>query len=288
LADNVVYTTGKGSWAVSPLEHEATTAPPPRRSWSDSICKGFVLAGSSVVDLGETVWLNVAPATSLKQFSCLLLPTGGFTDWIALDSLDLSPWEPRVQVAGRLELQTYSTDRRLPIMSAMREREEVSAATVDVSTTLQTAAPTVVRSGLDLGISAVATLSQLFEAGEATEAAVSEALERFLAAFGDGGIVELGTAFDAGKIGAAAAVVILRGLGLHPDPRRRDADLWLLKRSIRSPIPSVRDAALVGILQLERADAIPAIAQALRYESVPMLREEFAAAIEYLKGQEAE
>ena len=46
--------------------------------------------------------------------------------------------------------------------------------------------------------------------------------------------------------------------------------------------PGVRDAAIVGLLQLEDPAALPRLRRAASYERVPMLTESFNQAIAYL------
>jgi hypothetical protein len=111
-----------------------------------------------------------------------------------------------------------------------------------------------------------------FADGATSDDELWDALHAFLAQAGDAGLVELDRQNAGSPLPVVAYAAALRMLGIDPSPATPSGAKWLLARGLRSSSPSVRDGALVGLMNLDDPSAVPIIAKAAERETIESLK----------------
>ncbi len=86
-----------------------------------------------------------------------------------------------------------------------------------------------------------------------------------------------------GRVDSEVAGEALRWLARINDPSTYGWRLWLLKKSLSSQSPVVRDSAALGLLSMHDANGIPDIRKAIERETIAELRDDLQGALRELE-----
>ncbi|HUS59173.1 MAG TPA: HEAT repeat domain-containing protein [Planctomycetota bacterium] len=104
------------------------------------------------------------------------------------------------------------------------------------------------------------------------ESDFSRQLESAIRQYGLQAICEIDHLINGAQSGAEVASEALRWIGLLSHPPTHKYRLWVLKKSLSSESPRIRDGALLGISFLDDPEAIDALREAIQKESQTELK----------------
>jgi hypothetical protein len=125
-------------------------------------------------------------------------------------------------------------------------------------------------------------LATAFERGEATDDQLSDGFEHLVRCHGDRAASKVRQAIVDNTLSSGVAVTILYNTGRKHEPESRAALLKLLLASLQHADPSVRDAAVAGLLNLRAIEAIDALRRMHRVEQDTVVEAALVQAIESL------
>lgn len=108
-------------------------------------------------------------------------------------------------------------------------------------------------------------------------------LYRVIREHGVGAVMELAGRIASDSIDPYVASWMLRWLGRIPHGQSYRASRWLLERSLQSPVPVIRDGAVLGLASLRDAKTLPALRAAAAREPYRRLRTELEKTIRQLE-----
>lgn len=122
-----------------------------------------------------------------------------------------------------------------------------------------------------------------FEDGIHTD--FSRALVRLIEQLGNSAVEVVASIILREKANPAVSAEALKWISHIDQPKSYAFRLWLLEKSLQSPLTIVRDAALLGVASLDDQHSIPAINDAISREACPELREDLIQVLKQLDPQ---
>jgi hypothetical protein len=122
-----------------------------------------------------------------------------------------------------------------------------------------------------------------FEDGIHTD--FSRTLVRLIEQLGNPAVEVVALIILRGKANSAVSAEALKWISHIDQPKSYAFRLWLLEKSLQSPLAIVRDAALLGVASLDDQHSIPAINDAISRETCPELREDLIQVLKQLNPQ---
>jgi len=125
-------------------------------------------------------------------------------------------------------------------------------------------------------------MDETFEDGKESE--FSSQLGRLVGRFGNFAIEAIEDLICNRKVNAEVAAEALRWLGRMKDRQTHASRFRLLKESLSSPIPMVRDGAVLGLTSMGDRGAISSVKRAIQVEKCGELREDMKQLLDYLEN----
>ena len=119
-----------------------------------------------------------------------------------------------------------------------------------------------------------------FADGATSDDELWDVLHLFLAETGDDGLIALDRRDAVSPLPVIAYSTALRMLGIDPAPATAGGARWLLARGLRNSSPSVRDGALVGLMNLDDPAAVSLIVKAAEREPIESLKRHMLEALD--------
>jgi len=125
-------------------------------------------------------------------------------------------------------------------------------------------------------------MDETFEDGKESE--FSSQLGRLVRKFGNFAIEAIENLISNRKVNAEVAAEALRWLGRMKDRQTHASRFRLLKVSLSSPNPMVRDGAVLGLTSLGDRGAVDSVKRAIQVEKCDELREDLVQLLEFLEN----